>query len=71
MDKDVWESWTQLEETKAFFAWLQFAREETKEAWARGGYTAETAEKAAIANAAAIGGLRVIDSILNKDFIDE
>jgi len=71
MTKDEWVSWTQLEATRNFLTWLETAREEAKESWARGHFTGNDINSQATQTAAALGGIRVIDSILNKEYMDE
>ena len=69
MTKDEWVSWTQQEATREFFVYLKNAREFTKESWALEQFVGTDAQSQAVQSAAALGGIRVIDSILRKDFI--
>jgi len=71
MDRDEWVSWTQQEATIEFFKWLKAAREETKEAWAMEAFVGKDIQSQAVETAAALGGIRVIDSILNKEFLPD
>jgi hypothetical protein len=47
------------------------AKRDSLEAWAEGGYAGRNLEEMAIGNATAIGGIRVINQILNLEMFDE
>ena len=55
--------------TSAFVEWLQQAQADTKDAWAQEQFVGATSEATAIANATALGGLRVLDQVIAK--VDE
>lgn len=61
--------WKQHPVTQEFLAHLKASRQETMEAWARGAYVGETAELTLAANTAALGGVKVLDQVI--DHIEE
>lgn len=56
--------WRQLDVTKAFLADLESRVQEGKDTWAAQGYLQETAEKSAIANAKALGGVEILQTLI-------
>ena len=71
MDRDAWVSWTQHEVTLEFFKWLQNGKDEAKEDWAREMFRAEDMQDWALKNAFALGGIKVINQILDKEFMPD
>jgi len=57
--------WRQLDATKAFLADLENRVEEGKDTWARQGYLQETVEGTAIANAKALGGMEILQTLIS------
>lgn len=64
ISQQEYREWATLPATQAFVNSLKQAREDCKEAWAREGYVAETAEASSLANAKALGGISAIDQTL-------
>lgn len=58
--------WAHHPVTEEFLQELQGSKQETMEAWAAEGYTAQTAEETAIMNATALGGIRVLDQLIEQ-----
>lgn len=56
--------WAHHPVTKEFLGLLHETREDTKEAWAREKFTAGTIELSAVTNAAALGGISVLDQAI-------
>lgn len=61
------QEWATSPAGREFVQSLRAARQEAMEAWAAEAFTANTAEETLQKNAAALGGIRVIDQIL-EDF---
>ncbi len=64
-------SWMQQEVTLEFFKKLQYAKDEAKEDWAREMFRAEDMQDWALKNAFALGGIKVINQILDKEFMPD
>lgn len=60
------QDWATSRAAKVFEEDLRTARQEAMEAWANDVYTAGTAEASMQKNAFALGGVRIIDQILEK-----
>jgi hypothetical protein len=69
MDKDEWASWMLQEKTIEFFKWLENGKETAKEDWAQEMFRADNMQDWALKNAFALGGIKVINQILDKEFI--
>ncbi len=70
MNKESFDAWKQLPETKDFFRYLWHCRLMTMEKWARRQFTNEDPAKTAQMNAVALGGAEVLTDMLDVDFDD-
>lgn len=52
--------------TQEFLKQLLESRQETLELWAREGYIGDSAEQSSLANAKALGGISVLDQVIEK-----
>ena len=52
--------------TEAFLQMLKESRQETMETWACKGFVGDTAEATAAQNAAALGGVQVLDQVIDR-----
>lgn len=59
-------AWAYEPATLEFLRLLQVSRQETMEVWAKEGFTGRTLEETAVQNAAALGGLRVLDQVIGN-----
>jgi hypothetical protein len=58
--------WAHHPVTKEFLQELCDSKQETMEAWAMEKFTAATAEQTSVVNATAIGGVRVLDQLIEQ-----
>ena len=63
--------WRGSPDTEAFFKLLTDAKTDALNAWSEGGYAGKNLEEMAVKNATALGGLTVINQILNLEMFDE
>ena len=61
-----WQEWAQNPATLEFLGWLEAAREDTKEAWSKEQFVGKTDSETLAANATALGGVRVLDQVMEK-----
>ena len=61
-------SWMQQEATVEFFKLVKFNKEEAKEDWAKEMFVADNLQDWALKNATALGGVIVLNQILNMEF---
>lgn len=59
------QEWTQHPVTQEFLKKLEQSRQETLETWAREGYISDSAERSALMNAKALGGIGLLDQIID------
>lgn len=52
--------------TKELLSQLQASKQEVMEAWAGEGFVAQSIEQSAVQNAAALGGVRVLDDLIEQ-----
>jgi hypothetical protein len=64
MLKEELREWKQHPVTQHFLSLIQQSRQETMEAWANKAYVGETAEATLAANTAALGGMQVLDQVI-------
>ena len=64
--RERYRQWRNQPETQQFFLELQASRLEAMEAWAHEKYTGSNQEEWALANATALGGLRVLNDLMDK-----
>ncbi len=56
--------WRQLDATKAFLSDMESRVEEGKAAWASQAYVQDSMEKGALANAKALGGMEILQTLI-------
>lgn len=52
--------------TQEFLWLLKESRQETLECWAKEGYTGDSAEQSALANAKALGGVNLLGQVIDR-----
>lgn len=65
MNAEQFKQWRELPETKFFFRYLWHCRLMAMEEWASRGYTNDDSKKGAESNAFALGGVKVLTSLLD------
>ena len=59
------QEWAKHSVTREFLEQLKQARQDTMETWATEGYVGRTSEEALLQNATALGGVRVLDQVID------
>ncbi len=67
---DEFKEWRQHPFTQRFFQFLFLRREKNKEDWAKETFVGVDLQSWAIQNATALGGVRVLDQLLELDMTD-
>ncbi len=66
LQEKAWSDWKQHPNTQIFFKLLKRQYEETKEDWAAEEFIGNSQEEMAVKNATAIGGVRILRSLIYK-----
>ena len=67
---DEFRDWRQHPFTQRFFQFLSLRREQNKEDWAKGMHEGENLQDWALKNAKALGGVAVIDALIDLEMSD-
>jgi hypothetical protein len=69
LTREQWEGWHRQAETAAFRDFLRASIAEAKDAWAQGAFTdGKDAFQLAVANAAAVENIRVVQQLIDMDY---
>lgn len=60
-----WLEWQQHPQTKVLLSRLQLSRQETCHNWSKGEFVGDSLEEMALRNAKALGGISVLDQIID------
>ena len=70
--RQLYQAWRQIPETQRFFQELEDSLSEVKEAWSARAFVSEDIYRMALLNATALGGIDVLNQLLDKkEFGDE
>lgn len=70
MDKQLFQEWKEHPVTRQLMEWARLKRENLKEDWAQGHFTAAFDLEMLVKNAAATSACSILDDLLNIDYLD-
>lgn len=70
LDKETFLSWKAHPVTELLLKWAESKREELKESWASGSFSAAFTTEMLVKNAAATGACSILADIINVDYVD-
>ena len=70
--QQLYQAWKSQPETARFFSELEASKQEVMEAWSRQAFVSDDIYRMALMNATALGGMDVINQLIEKkEFADE